>query len=195
LIPISRFKEIESIQFEEEIMKSKRITALLGFVCVLVGSISFAADLKPYKGWALGLGDPNYNVNPLDYPYLAQVIQQRGFPAWTQIQLYQGVNNVGGASIHENAQMIYWDYVSPTIELYETSTITVANGDQIFLTVEAIYYIAADMVVATDTVVGGTGKFEGAQGLIEVKTGFIKNGQSALIFDGYVATVGKAKRQ
>jgi hypothetical protein len=36
LTPVSRIKDIESFQFEEEIMKSRRIITLLGFVCVLV---------------------------------------------------------------------------------------------------------------------------------------------------------------
>jgi len=109
-------------------------------VLLFAGSLSFAGDQKPFKGWVEPIGDPNYSVNPLDYPYLAEVIGERGDPLWADIQLYQGVNNIGGNSIHENAQIFYLGSEPGTLEFYEASTITVANGDQIFVEIEAVYY-------------------------------------------------------
>jgi hypothetical protein len=175
-------------------MKAKTIILLFA-VLLAAGSISFAGDQKPFKGWVQAVGDPDFNVNPLDYQYLKDVILQRGWPAWAQIQLYQGVNNVGGASIHENAQMFYWDFVSPTIEFYEDSAITVANGDQIFVQIEAVYYVATGEFTATETVVGGTGRFEGAGGSLVVRSGVDKDGLPIVIYDGgYITTVGAAKK-
>jgi len=175
-------------------MKSKILVVIFAAL-IVSGSFSFAGDQKPFKGWVQAVGDPDFYVNPLDYQYLADVISQRGWPAWTQIQFYQGVNNVGGASTHENVQMFYWDFVSPTFDFYEDSTITVANGDQIFVEIEAVYTVATGEFTATETVVGGTGRFEGAGGSLAVGSGVERDGLPIVIYDGgYITTVGTAKK-
>lgn len=152
---------------------------------------------KPFKGWVQAIGNPDYSIDPLDYPYLAEVIQQRGLPIFAQIQRYQGVNNVGGASIHENAQMFYLGSVPGTVEIYEASTITVANADQIFVEIAGVVNIVTgEIVTITETVAGGTGRFEGSEGSIVIKQGMNMNGDPIFIYDGgYITTVGEAKKQ
>ena len=175
-------------------MKARMFVALFA-ILLAAGSFSFAGDQKPFKGWVQAIGDPNYNVDPLDYPYLAEAIQQNGPPAWAQIQLYQGVNNVGGASVHENVQIFYWDFQSPTIEIYEDSTITVANADRIFVEIHGVLNTATGENAFTEAVVGGTGRFEGAEGSIILKIESDRNGDVIFIYDGgYITTVGEAKK-
>ena len=175
-----------------------RILVVLIAVLLTAGSLSFAGDQKPFKGWVQAIGDPIYDFDPGDYPYLQSVIDQRGYPApfgWAQIQFYQGVNNVGGASIHENAQLYYWSSDFTSIDLYEYSVITVANGDQIFLEIAATLSLITGELTATETVVGGTGRFEDAGGSLEIKQGMNKDGDPIVIYDGgYITTVGAAKK-
>jgi hypothetical protein len=172
-----------------------RIFAVSLAILLAAGSLSLAGDQKPFKGWVQAIGDPDYSVDPLEYPYLAGIIQQRGAPLIpAQIQLFQGINNVGGASIHENAQIFYFNPASLTIDFFEASTITVANGDQIFLTVAGIVDLIAGTWAATDTVIGGTGRFEGANGSIQVTPDFNSHGQDIIVFNGRIMTVGRAKK-
>jgi hypothetical protein len=192
---------IESIQFKEENMKAK-IFVVLFAVLFVAGSISIAGEQKPFKGWVQAVGDPDYNVNFGVYPYLQSVIDQRGYPTpfstpfgVAQIQFYQGVNNVGGASIHENAQLYYYSSDFTSIDLYEYSVITVANGDQIFLEIAATFNFITEELTATETVVGGTGRFDGAEGSLVIRQGIGKDGQAITIYDGgYITTVGAAKK-
>jgi hypothetical protein len=188
-------------------VKSKRIIVLLGFVCVLAGSLSFAADQKPFKGWVIAT---NNEVITLDqakqYPYLAKVIGLYGEPDPVSLWLlppslvtYEGNNNVGGDSIHKNAQLFYIVPLDPyytrfILLFYEDSTITTASGDQIFVEIEGVYYSSIDKLIAKETVIGGTGKFEGAEGSFTGTMGFNKDGQSIILYDGYITTVGKAKK-
>ena len=175
-----------------------RILVVLIAVLLTAGSLSFAGDQKPFKGWVQAIGDPIYDFDPGDYPYLQSVIDQRGYPApfgWAQIQFYQGVNNVGGASIHENAQLYYWSSDFTSIDLYEYSVITVANGDQIFLEIAATFNVITEELTATETVVGGTGRFDDAEGSLVIRQGIGKDGQAITIYDGgYITTVGAAKK-
>lgn len=170
-------------------MKARTIVVLTAVLLVSI-SLSFAGDQKPFKGWIQAIGDPDYNVNPLDYSYLAAVIQQRGSPDSAQIQLFRGVNNVGGASRHENVQIFYLDNY-PIIDFYEYSVITVANGDQIFVDIEATWDDDTGTLTATEPVVGGTGRFVGAEGSLVVR---LDVGKDAFIFDGgYITTVGAGR--
>ena len=176
-------------------MKAKRVVVLFA-VLLTAGLPLLAGDQKPFKGWVQALGDPDYNVNPLDYPYLSEIIQQRGSPLLTQIQLYQGINNVGGLSIHENVQMVYLGSAPGTIDIYEDSVITVANGDQIFVEIAGSVFYGVWEWTFTETVVGGTGRFEGAGGSIVAKAGLNKDGDQIVIYDGgYITTVGATKKK
>jgi hypothetical protein len=184
---------------EEETMKAK-IFIVLFAVLLAAGSLSLAGDQKPFKGWVEQIGASDPTIDPLDYPYLAEIIAVRGMPPLSQLTLYKGVNNVGGASLHENAQMIYWGSIPFTLDIYEDETITVANGDQIFLTVIGTIYLdpntfEATGYLATDTVTGGTGRFEGAAGSIKVVPGIDAHGMPTAIFDGQIKTVGNAKKK
>jgi hypothetical protein len=184
-------------------MKSK-IFVVLFAVVLLAGSLAIAGDQKPFKGW--GHEVAFQMVWPIDvtgHDYFQQVIDDRGEPpAGMYLSSYLGVNNVGGASIIDVPGILYYDFSSPllTFDVYEEETITVANGDKIFLTV--VGKLRVDPVTlatidfeATDTVVGGTGRFEGAEGLIEVSPGLDSQGLSIAVFDGHITTVGEAKKQ
>jgi hypothetical protein len=107
----------------------------------------------------------------------------------------KGVNSVGGASIQENAQVFYFKPDSSGLEFYEASTVTVANGDQIFIAVEGIFDFTTGTWTAADTVVGGTGRFAGAAGSLTVWPSVDSHGQDTIVLDGYVTTAGKAKKQ
>lgn len=184
-------------------MQTRFFVVLFVFLLAAV-SPTFAGDQKPFEGWAQQVGDPEL-IDPLDYPYLADVISENA--SWTplfvgsQLVKFQGNINVGGKSSWKNAQLFYFFPTGTEIDdpfigvIYEDSTITVANGDQIFIQVEGVYYSATNTYITTDTVVGGTGRFEGAEGLIKVTPGLIKNNQSAAVFEGYIETVGEAKKE
>jgi hypothetical protein len=174
-------------------MKVKTIVALFAVIFV-AGSLAFAEDQKPFKGWAQGIGDPNPNVDPHDYPYLLKVIQERGEPDGSQIQLFQGINNVGGAWISENVQMFYSNRY-PIIDLYEDMVMTVANGDQIFFEIEAAYNDSTGALTGMATIVGGTGRFVGAEGYYIPTVSVGKDGQDLIIVNGYITTVGAAKEK
>jgi hypothetical protein len=75
------------------------------------------------------------------------------------------------------------------MEFYEDVTITVANGDQIFVNIEGIYYSPIDRIIAKETVVGGTGRFEGATGEFD---GFWDSNKD-VIYDGYIVMPNKAE--
>jgi|WetSurMetagenome_2_1015567.scaffolds.fasta_scaffold222385_2 hypothetical protein len=177
-------------------MKAKIFVLLLAVLLVL-GSFSFASGLKHFEGWVQQIGD-SIPIDPYDYPYLAQVVDQHPgqaplFPPW--LTTFYGINNVGGASIHKNAQLFYWDFVSPTIEFFEDSTVTVANGDQIFITVEGLYDIATGTVTATDTVVGGTGSFNGAKGSLQASAEYFYDSTLyGIALDGYIKTACRNKK-
>jgi len=175
-------------------MRAKTIVLLLAVIFV-AGSAAFATDQKPFKGWAQAIGDPNPNVDPRDYPYLLKVIQERGEPdGGSQIQLFQGVNNVGGAWISENVQMIYSNRY-PIIDIYEDMVMTVANGDQIFFEIEAAYNDSTGALTGRATIVGGTGRFVGAEGYYIPTVSVRKDGQALIILNGYITTVGAAKQK
>ncbi len=174
-------------------MKVKTIVALFA-VLFVAGSLAFAGDQKPFKGWVKAVGDPNYNIDAHDYPYLAKIIGNRGAePDGLQIQLFQGINNVGGTCISENAQMFYLN--GSIIEIYEDMVMTVANGDQIFFEVEGAYNESTGALTGMATIVGGTGRFVGAEGYYIPKVGVGKDGQTFIILDGYITTVGAAKEK
>jgi hypothetical protein len=180
---------------KEEAMKA-RILVVLFAVLSAAGSLSFAAHPKPFKGWAQQIGDPDYSIDPLSYPYLAEIIGELGTPLGASLTTYQGVNNVGGASIHETAAIVYWSSTPFALDVYESETITVANGDQIFLANKGICYLdpntfAVTGYMATGTVVGGTGRFEGAGGSVKITP----HSPSVGVFQGHIVLVGKADRQ
>ena len=177
-------------------MKAK-IFVMLFAVMLVAGSISFAGDQKPFKGWVQQVDTRLMTeAEARTYEFLDGVINSHDPDLLYGMffTIYKGVNNVGGASVHENAQIFYFKPDFSGIEIYEASTITVANGDQIFLTVEGIA-TSPQVWTTTDTVVGGTGRFEGAIGSIPVRPGFDSHFEDIIIFDGYVTTVGKAKKQ
>jgi hypothetical protein len=174
----------------------KRTVTLLLAVTLAAGSLCFAGDLKPFKGWAQQINtSPMTLPDALTYGFLKQIIDIRGVPLLMQLVTFRGINNVGGESIHENAQIFYWDFVSPDIEFYEASTVTVANGDQIFLNVEGTSSLSTGTATGTDTVVGGTGRFEGAQGSIGFDAASGTDGQAFVVLKGQVTTVGEAKKR
>ena len=189
-------------------MKTKIFVVLFVFL-LAAGSLVIAGDQKPFEGYAQAVGDPTL-IDPFDYPYLAEVISENSSLTpvliTSQLQGFQGNINVGGKSTWENAQLYYfystagpfedpleWLFYPFFIVIYEDSTITVANGDQIFIEVEGIYYSVTDKWITTDTVIGGTGRFEGAEGSIKVTPGLIKKDQSVAVFEGYIETVGEAE--
>jgi hypothetical protein len=183
-------------------MKAK-IFVVLFTVLLIAGSISFAGDQKPFKGWGQLVDEQVvYPIDVAGYAYLQQVVNAQGRPPDAMfLSSYAGVNNVGGASITEVAMILYVDFSSPllTFDIFEEETITVANGDQIFLTVvgkllvDPATFATLDFR-STDTVVGGTGRFEGAEGSIEVKPSINSQGLSIAVFDGQILTIGKAKK-
>jgi hypothetical protein len=181
-------------------MNGKRIITLLSFVFMLVLALSTpstASDQKSFKGYITIVSDPDLTIDPYSYPYLAQVIGELGPPTWAQMQIYQGVVNVGGATIQELAQVFYvlpdrWDY-------YGELTMTVANGDQIFGIVEGSIYFDSDGNVVDTTgesiFTGGTGRFEGAEGSSIATLDPKKHDELGWFIDGWITTVGKAKEK
>ena len=160
----------------EGIMK-KKMTVVFLVVLLAGGSLVLAGDQKPFYGWLTGVSsEPISLEEAMTYPYLAEVIGMRGEPdavslfyappvLWTA----KGKNTAGGKSTYTNAQLFYLTGLDPywsryIMEFYEDCTITTANGDQIFVKVEGIYYSPIDKIIAKETVVGGTGRFEGATG-------------------------------
>ena len=89
----------------------------------------------------------------------------------------------------ESAQIFYFfPLAGPRFILlfFEEVKITVSNGDQIFLEVQGIYYSSIDEFIDRGKIVGGTGRFEGAEGeFVGTSDGF----------EGHIMTVGGTKKQ
>lgn len=148
-------------------MKTK-VFVVLFTVLLAAGPASFAGDHQgPFKGWveevAVQLG-----IDPLDYPYLVEIIDQFGPPHWTVLTTYEGNNNVGGKSTHESAQMFYLiplpDFSTYIFWFYVDETITVANGDKIFVKGSGVFNASIYRQVDKGIIYGGTGRFEEAEG-------------------------------
>jgi hypothetical protein len=177
-------------------MKPKTIVVFCA-VLLVAASLLFASDLKPFKGWVQQIDTRTMTVDEArGYEFLNDVIGSHNplLLYGMYFTIYKGVNNVGGASIHENAQMFYVKPDFTGLEFYEASTVTVANGDQIFITVEGIFDFAKNTWTAADTVVGGTGRFEGAVGSLIAKPSVDSHEKPIIVLDGYVTTVGAAKK-
>ena len=177
-------------------MKAK-ILVVLFVVLLSAGSASFAGDdYKPFKGHVQA--GEFILIDPADYPFLANIIAELGTPSsWPGLEprlvTAEGYTNVGGNSVFESAQIYYfWPY-DPTnpyarfvLLFFEDVTITCANGDQIFLEVTGIFYSSIGTFIDKGQIVGGTGRFEGAEGeFIGTSDGF----------EGHIMTVGKTKKQ
>lgn len=190
-------------------MKIKVISALLT-IMLAVGSLSFGGDLKPFEGWSRAVySEPLTLAEVKEYPYMAQIISQFGEPDPLSLFLtppglvtYESSNNVGGASTITAPLLVYFKPLDPfgwVAMFYEDQTVTVANGDQIFVNVEGTIFYPYPVdpntgrMIAKETVVGGTGRFEGATGSYDATTGFDNDGQTINIYSGYIETIGKAK--
>jgi|WetSurMetagenome_2_1015567.scaffolds.fasta_scaffold584056_2 hypothetical protein len=89
-----------------------------------------------------------------------------------------------------------WKSDFTSIDLYEYSVVTVANGDQIFLEIAATLSLITEELTATETVIGGTGRFDGAEGSLVIRQSMNKDGDPIIIYDGgYITTVGENKKQ
>ena len=151
-------------------MKSKIFVVLL-VVLLAGGSFLFGSNEKPFKGYVEQVGPGDYSIDPLDYPFLAEIIAQYGPPSYVVppvLNTYEGNNNVGGKSLSESAQIFYFhplpDFSRFILFFYEDITITVANGDKIFARVTGVYYSSIDKIIDKGIITGGTGRFEGAEG-------------------------------
>lgn len=185
-------------------MKTKIFFVLL-FVLLAGGSLVVAGDQKPFNGWITAVASEPISVDEAKtYPYLAAVMEMRGEPDFVSLMFvppalvtFEGKNNVGGQSTHDNAQLFYLTNLDPSdpsyshfiMEFYEDVAITVANGDQIFVNIQGIYYPPIDKIIAKEIVVGGTGRFEGATGVFD---GFWDSNKD-VVYDGYIETPGKAE--
>ena len=170
---------------------------------VLVMSISSVAeDQKPYKGWANRISTVFGELDEIiEGSYLDSVIDSLGPPIYFPYVAYMtfyGINNVGGSSIHDNMALFYLNFSDfPNLfwDFYEDQTITVANGDRIFVTVVGTCNFDFSYCTSTDTVVDGTGRFDNAEGEMEVTPGLIKGDLEVVVFDGWITTVGSAKEE
>jgi len=177
-------------------MKAKTLVVSFA-VLLLAGSLALAGDQKPFKGSIHFTSTETISLDQAkNYPYLAEVIGLMGEP--DPVSLFftpptvmkgEGRNNVGGESTYTNAQLFYLypldEYWSRyTMVFYEDCTITVANGDQIYVRIEAVYYSSIDKLIAEETVVGGTGRFEGATGSFEG----IWDSNKDIVHNGYIVT-------
>jgi len=187
--PVSRIKNIEDILIAEETMKTKIFVLLLA-VLLLAGSTSFAGDQqKPFNGWAEEVGDP-IPIDPLDYPYLKEIIDQYGPPSvimYPRLLTYEGNNTVGGKSTYEHAVIFYFfplpDFSRFVLLYYVDETITVANGDKIFGRISGVYYSSIDKLVDKGIIDGGTGRFEEAEG---ERTSVFFSDAPIAVFEGYI---------
>ena len=197
-------------------MKAK--TIIVFFAVVLAGNlVASAGDQrsckegalkeKPFKGQVQQIAAEQITLDQVkNYPYLNEVINRFGEPdpvslyfVPPQLVTFEGYNNVGGDSIHKNAQLFYLfplppDYSRFVMVYYEDSTITVANGDQIFVRVEGVYYSSIDKLIAKETVVGGTGRFEGAEGSFVGTQDVDRDGDPIIVYDGYITMSCKAEK-
>jgi hypothetical protein len=186
---------IESIQFKEETMKAK-IFVVLFAVLLLAGSLALAGDLKPYKGTAQQIASSDMTLDEaLSYQFLADVIEARGEPYGMKYLTYQGINNVGGASINDGAQIYYFNSTTWAVEFYEVEAITHANGDQIYSNIEGVLSLITGSGTGTTTVVGGTGRFEGVGGWTEFTAALDSDGMASVVYKGQITTVGEAKKE
>ena len=149
-------------------MKTK-IFVVLFTVLLAAGTASFAGENpKPFKGWFEEVEVVLFGYDPLDYPYLMEIIDQYGPPHWTTFTTYEGRNNVGGKSTHEHATMYYLiplpDFSTYIFWMYADETITVANGDKIFVKWSGVFNGSIYRQVAKGIIYGGTGRFEEAEG-------------------------------
>lgn len=181
---------------------------VVSLIVLVAGSLSFAGDQKPINGWVQHVSEEAITLEQAkaEYPYLSEVIGVYGEPDPMSLAffppksaIYHGKNNVGGDSIHSNGQIGYFFPFDPyffrfVLVFYEESTITVANGDKIFVEVEGIYYYPLNKIIATDTIVGGTGRFEGAEGSMTATWNNDSHDQQIVVFDGYITTIGGAKK-
>ena len=175
-------------------MRKTTIIALFA-VLLATGSLCFAADLKPFKAQVQVIATSELALEEaLSYGFLSEVIAARGTPDLMQRLTLDGINNVGGKVIAENAQIMYFNPSVFAMELYEVGTITVANGDQIFQTIEGIFYLATNSGTGTTAIVGGTGRFEGVEGWTEFTIALDSDGIINVVLNGYITTVGEAKK-
>jgi len=150
-----------------------KIFVTLFAVLLTAGPASFAGDNEvPFNGWFEEVGEP-IPIEPSDYPYLQEVIDQYGPPSshpLTSPRLLkaEGNSTVGGKSTIEEAVIIYFfplpDYSRFVLLYYIDATITVANGDEIWVRTSGIMYYPNALYVDQGTIVGGTGRFENAEG-------------------------------
>lgn len=180
-----------------------RIFVLLFVFLLAAVSPTFAGDLKPFEGWSQTV-DWIY-INPLDYPYLEEILIENA--SWTPLFVYgqlitaHGHTNVGGKTTSEAPQLVYIFATGPEEDdpimgvLIGYTTMTVANGDKIYSEWQSVFYEGHGLYMGKASIVGGTGRFEGATGSLQFMPGSIKNGQPAMILEGYIETVGKAKEE
>ena len=201
-------------------MYTKIFVVLFLFLLASV-SPTFAGDQKPFEGWLqvqvagweYFIGNPEFTEFLDDYPDLVDLIVEKDEDAsWTPLFVYgqliktQGHFNVGGKTTAESPQVVYlfstgnspWDpeYPDPSVGvLIGYTTMTVANGDKIFSEWQSVIYEGHGQYIGVLTIVGGTGRFEGATGSVQFRQGSIKNGQMAMILEGYIDTVGEAEEE
>jgi hypothetical protein len=176
-------------------MKAK-IFVVLFAVLLLAGSLALAGDLKPYRGTAQQIASSDMTLDEaLSYQFLADVIGARGEPYGMKYLIYQGINNVGGASIHHGAQIYYIDWNTLDLEFYEVETITHANGDQIYSNIEGVMHYPWLSATGTTTTVGGTGRFEGVGGWTEFTAAMDSDNMAFVVYKGQITTVGEAKKE
>ena len=181
-----------------------RIAAITTLFVVLLaaGTLSYAADLKPFKGWVQSTGE-GVPIDPLDYPFLAEMIALYGMPSPVMppvLSTYEGTNNVGGKSLHENAQMFYFFPLDPywsrfVMIFFEDSTITASNGDKMFARIEGVYYSSINKFIDKWIITDGTGSFDGAEGEVIAREVIERDGEALTVYEGYIKTIGKSKKE
>lgn len=192
-------------------MKTRIFVVLFVFLLAAV-SPTFAGDLKPFEGWAQPVSWDYYVTYETFMQFLSAypdfvlgVFDKTA--SWTplffygQLITFEGHTNVGGKTTWASPQVVFGFATGPEEDdpqmavIFGTSTMTVANGDEIFSEFQGIWYEGTDQFIHMGPILGGTGRFEDATGSIIGMQGSIKNGQGALILEGTIETVGEAKEE
>ncbi len=163
-----------------------------------------SGEIKPFKGWLFA--DTN-DIQPrtwADLPEDANSVLSElilsdensallppgdgpsGLPAELQWVGGIGHNNVGGNTKHDIFGLAYFHFPTLTLYLWEYEVWTSDNGDKLFTTNILILDASTSTITGTKTVVGGTGRFEGAASNPLKNLGADVNHVGFMTFDGWI---------
>ncbi len=104
-----------------------------------------------------------------------------------------GNNNAGGNTKHDIYGLAHFHFPTLTLYLWEYEIWTSDDGDQMVTTNTLILSVSTMTLAGTTTVIGGTGKFEGAVSNPIKTFGGEANGLAAMTYDGWICLDGPSE--